>query len=180
MKAIDEIDRVRREGRLTFSRHAPPAYDLDQEVVEEVVISLSTPRDPPGRCVEKVAVQWTSIRTMGSLIPSIYLDGGEAKLLALFPQILAPFVQMNGGHLTPDALIEGLKKVGVVAGHPDKPYVSPTITCARCGDLYRKTDCMTVDTLSSSGVICKWCVWREEHGATVPGSAEHAATDCHG
>lgn len=177
MHAIDEVKRIKRYGWLTFSRHSPSHAHPDLSVVEEVAITLRSPTDPQGHCVEEIVVRWTSNRTMGSLIPSIYLEGGQAKLVALFPQILTPFLDMNDGHLTPDALIQRLLKVGVSPSRPGQLYLSPTVTCSRCNSLYRKSDCTTPDPQNPDGVLCVWCVFITNSDAAAPEAAHQAHTD---
>lgn len=54
MHAIDDIERIRREGTLTYIRAARSAGHPDQSVVEYVGITLSTPSDATDRCVGKV------------------------------------------------------------------------------------------------------------------------------
>jgi len=46
MQAIDEVERIRREGRLTYYRSTGGPCHPDKEVIEQVAVTLRTPDDP--------------------------------------------------------------------------------------------------------------------------------------
>lgn len=156
MQAIDEVERLKREGVLAFSRRIGTRDAMDTEVVESVVVALSTPSDPHGKCVEVVQIEWVPHFCNGALAPRVNAESGGAKMLALFPQILAPFLDMENGYLTPTDFIEGLVKVGVLAADRGESFRAPAVICARCKGLFGPKDCKTSNA-ESAGLICDYC-----------------------
>lgn len=163
MEAVDETDRVRRQGWLTFTRSAPNTQDPDDPVVEELVITLRTPSDPTGKCVAEVKVLWAGRH--GPLTPCLVADGSAAKMLALYPEVLVPFLAMDNGRITPEALIDGLLKVGVVQRGRGEPFVSPMVSCSRCRQMFANEDCATPDPLVRDETMCHLCAILSEADA---------------
>lgn len=164
MHAIDELDRIKRDGFLTYSRFSRPSSGPDQEVTEWVSVTLRTPDDPVDKCVAHVEVEWTPYFVNASLAPRLKAEASNAKMLALFPEILSPFLAMEHGHLTPDDFVAGLVKIGVRPEAGNASYTPLARTCARCTGLFAPEDC---DTLSAdaNGNICDYCVAGEHYRA---------------
>jgi hypothetical protein len=156
MQAIDEVDRIKREGTLTYYRHHGARVALDTDVVESIEIILKTPNDPSARCLEVVQIEWLPHFANGALAPRVKANAGGAKMLALFPEILAPFYSMQHGELTPEAFIEGLLKVGVSPAPRRLPYEALSITCVCCRSLFDNRHCSTYDN-EMGGFCCDWC-----------------------
>ncbi len=156
MKAIDDIERIKREGTLHYYRHAGGPCHPDRDVVETVSVSLRTPNDPPGRCVQLVNVEWVPHFANMALAPRVVALADSTKMLALFPEILTPFLSMHDGQLSPEAFIEGLLKVGVLPDVRQQAFVSPSVTCTGCSGIFAAKDCSTVDP-ERNGFKCYWC-----------------------
>jgi hypothetical protein len=75
MHAIDDGERIQRDGTLTYHRFAGSFYiACDNEVVEAVIIELKTPQDPPDSCVQNITVEWVPYFACGELAPRIGCD----------------------------------------------------------------------------------------------------------
>lgn len=101
MQAIDEIERIKRDGSLTYFRSSRHPASPDQEVIESISVALSTPDDPLGKCVAHIEVDWVPHFVNAALAPRLKAEAGNVKMLALFPEILSPFFEMRhvgGGH----------------------------------------------------------------------------------
>lgn len=156
MRAIDDVERIKREGTLHYYRHAGGPCHPDRDVVETVSVSLRTPNDPPDRCVQLVNVEWVPHFANAALAPRVVALADSTKMLALFPEIFTPFLSMNDGQLSPDAFIDGLLKVGVLPEVRRQVFVSPSVTCTGCASLFAAKDCSTVDP-KQNGFKCYWC-----------------------
>lgn len=152
---IDDVRRNQRDGRLTFFRHLADNSLYPDSVAEIITIQLNTPRDPADRCTQKVSVHWHG-ESPYSLKASIYAEGSQLKLLGTFPQIAAAFEVMQNGTITPDALALRLKKSGITPHISDAGFETCCTTCARCGGVYRKTECNT--PWRDRGPVCNGCV----------------------
>ena len=162
MQAIDEVERIRRAGRLTYYRSVGGPCHPAREVVEQVAVMLRTPDDPRNRCVGNVVIEWVRHFANGALAPRVKAEGGEAKMLALFPEILAPFFQMRHGSLTPDEYVQGLIGLGIVAEPRNFPFESGTTTCAHCRGLFAKDE---LESRPDREPVCKWCAAYQEQAA---------------
>jgi hypothetical protein len=178
MHAIDEVERIKRDGTLTCHRFAGSFYNAcDKEVVEAVIIELTTPQDTPDSCVEQVTVEWVPYFACGELAPRITAIAGSLKMLALFPKILRPFHNMVHGQLTPEAFIQGLLKIGVNAPKQQTqyaPYVSPALTCVGCEGLFSKRDYPN-HGVDSHKFKCQWCAY-EPSGSDRTGESPQRHT----
>jgi hypothetical protein len=164
MHAIDELDRIKRDGFLTYFRFCRQSGSPDQQVTESVSVSLRTPEDPVDKCVARVEVEWTPYFVNASLAPRLKAEASNMKMLALFPEILSPFFAMEHGHLTPDDFVAGLVKIGVRPEAGNASYTPLARTCARCTGLFAPEDCDT-RSADANGNICGYCVADEQYRA---------------
>jgi hypothetical protein len=120
MSAVDDVDRLKREGFLTYFRLPGYSCAPDETVVEAVAITLRTPTDPRDRCVEEVVVEFLAspYEEDRLLYPRLHVEQGALKMLALFPGVLIPFSKMNHWALSPDEFVAGLRRIGIhESGH---------------------------------------------------------------
>ncbi|HKR41654.1 MAG TPA: hypothetical protein VJU59_18605 [Paraburkholderia sp.] len=136
VQAIDEIERIKRDGFLTYFRSTRQLGSPDEEVIEEVSVTLRTPDDPADRCVARVEVQWVSHFVNASLAPRLKAEAGNIKMLALFPEILSPFFAMDHGALSPDAFVAGLIRLGIQPESGNASYKPLARTCSQCAGLF--------------------------------------------
>jgi len=110
--AIDDITRILREGQLWYFRY--PAVDAvaDPGITAIVAVVLRTPSDPPNHCVEECVIEWKAAES-GNAQPRLRSAGGSLKMLSLFPTVLLPFREMSRGHISPEAYIAELERLGV-------------------------------------------------------------------
>lgn len=111
MHAIDEIERVKKEGWFTYVRDR--TCTLEHDDVETVTIELHTPSDPDGRVVSSFMVMWVPHFADFSVAPRLEATAGELKMLAVFPELLQPFLAIDHGELSPDQFIAALENLGV-------------------------------------------------------------------
>lgn len=158
MHAIDDIDVIKTHGYLRYYRFFGPAKSntQDNDPVESVVVQLNTPNDPDGRCVGLVTIEWVSRFCNGALSPVLVAEGSNAKMLALFPELLTPFFEMKSGELAPEALIVALSKIGITSGEPDKAFVSHTVKCCDCASLFPSQLCTSPGPKAHS-FRCDYC-----------------------
>lgn len=149
MQAIDEIGRIKRDGSLTYFRSTRQSGSPDQQVIESVSVTLRTPDDPLGKCVAHVEVEWVPHFANAALAPRLNSEGGNLKMLALFPEILSPFFAMDHGELSPDAFVEGLLKIGVRPDDGNASYKPLACVCSQCDSLFAPEVC--------KDGICTYC-----------------------
>lgn len=115
MIAIDDVDRLKREGFLTYFRLPGESREPGEVVVESVAITLRTPSDPRDRCVEEMVVEFLASPYDEDklLYPRLNIEQGALKMLALFPEVLLPFLSMTHWALSPDEFVAGLRRIGV-------------------------------------------------------------------
>lgn len=177
MQAIDEVERIRRTGTLTYFHAAGGEGHPDPEVIEYVAVTLTTPDDPPDRCVGNVVVEWASHFANGALAPRIKAEGGNAKMLHLFPQILAPFAHMEHGALTPGRYMELLEARGIRRHTGNRLLDSPTMSCARCQGLFPVAD-YSARHAKAQAPLCQWCAsWLAMEGHPDAASGTTSSPD---
>lgn len=164
MQAIDEVERIRRDGFLTYFRCTRQPGSPDQEVIELVSVTLRTPNDPQDRCVARVDIEWVAHFVNASLAPRLKAEVGGIKMLALFPEILAPFFAMNHGHLSPDAVVAGLLRIGVRPESGNASYRPLARSCSRCGGLFAPEDCTAISA-DVPDSVCIYCRMESPHRA---------------
>lgn len=164
MQAVDEVERIKRDGFLTYYRSTRQPGSPDQQVVELVSVMLRTPDDPADKCVARVEVEWLPHFVNSALAPRLNAEAGSVKMLALFPEILSPFLEMDHGQLSPDAFVAGLLKIGVRSEAGNTRYTPLARTCARCSGLFAPEDCNT-HSIDANGDICGYCVADEKFRA---------------
>lgn len=164
MQAIDEVERIKREGFLTYYRGTRQPGTPDQQVIEFVSVTLRTPDDPVGRCVAHVEVEWVPHFVNASLAPRLKAEAGNVKMLALFPEILSPFFSMDHGYLSPNAFVAGLLKVWVRPDDGNASYTPLARSCARCAGLFAPEDGKP-DSADALGFICAHCNAEQPHRA---------------
>lgn len=156
MQAIDEIERIKHDGFLTYYRSTRQPGSPDQEVIELVSVTLRTPDDPAGRCVAHVEVEWVPHFVNAALAPRLKAEASNVKMLALFPEILSPFFAMDHGYLSPDAFVAGLIKLGVRPDDDNASYEPLARTCGHCKGLFAPEVCKP-DTDHAGAEICVFC-----------------------
>ncbi len=157
MHPIDEVERIKRDGFLTYFRSDGQRGSPDQEqVVESVSVTLRTPTDPIDRCVAYVRIEWVPHFVNAALAPRLKAEADSVKMLALYPEILAPFFAMSHGSLSPDAFVDGLRKMGVKQDGGNREYMPRARTCIRCTGLFAPEDC-NIHSVDPFGYICAYC-----------------------
>lgn len=162
MHAVDDIERIRREGTLTYIRAAGGAGHPDQSVVEYVGITLSTPSDATDRCVGNVVIEWVPHFANAALAPRVKAQAGNLKMLALFPEILSPVFGMRAGHITPDEFVRGLDALGVRQRPSAIPFVPSALKCVRCNGIFDKVELAQ----HPEGLVCTMCAIAEGLGGS--------------
>lgn len=157
MYAVDDIERIRREGILTYIRAAGGAGHPDQSVVEYVGITLSTRSDPTDRCVGNVVIEWVPHFANAALAARVKAQAGNLKMLALFPEILSPVFGMRAGHITPDEFVQGLEALGVRQRPSAIPFVPSALQCVRCDGIFDKREIEQ----HPEGRVCTMCAIAE-------------------
>lgn len=158
MHSCDDILHIKQTGWLSFLRCRCP----EEGVVEEVAVTLHTPTDPTDRCVGSVRIEWVPGR-LDALEPRLKAEGSNLKVLALFPEILAPFHEMKDGRLSPDDFINGLLLLGVKpTPHAPVPAHPASMTCPACSRLFAVAGCCHSHPMHGS-VVCRLCSLLAEH-----------------
>ena len=153
MHAVDDIERIRREGTLTYMRASGGGGHPDKSVVEYVGVTLCTSSDPVDRCVGNVVIEWVPHFANAALAPRVKAQAGNLKMLALFPEILSPVFSMRAGHITPDEFVQGLEALGVRQRASTVPFVPAAIRCVRCDGIFDKREVEQ----HPEGLVCTMC-----------------------
>lgn len=107
--ALDDIrnqkDPIIKFGLLSFNK---------------IYIQLSSKSDPEGKCICSFHIKWDPHFCCGKVAPMINLEAQEIKFVAMYPEILSVFLEMQHSSISMEEVLEGLAKIGtrIDLSHP--------------------------------------------------------------